>query len=223
MSLTAYVRIRGSYIEEPVTYDLGPVWVTKSLIDGFYTKTGFRPQATAVATEGGISGGAGYADQVIIGDGGLTTGLMGPYVNYTEPQGITLATPDEMLPSQALRDRVYNMDYLTFYGPAAEGKTVTGRSTNTLTLATGHGLYNGQLVTLTTTTTLPAGLTANTLYYIVSRTATAVSFALTPGGSAVTISDAGTGTHKIVPFTVAGEFARNLNPRWSNGQGRLVA
>ena len=123
---------------------------------------------------------------------------------------------------QALRDRVYNMDYLTFYGPAAEGITGTG-GTNQFTVATGHGLYNGQLVTLTTTTTLPAGLTANTLYYIVSRTATAVSFALTPGGSAVTISDAGTGTHKIVPFTVAGEFARNLNPRWSNGQGRLVA
>jgi hypothetical protein len=115
------------------------------------------------------------------------------------------------------------MDYLTFYGPAAEGITVTGRSSNTLTVATGHGLYNGQLVTLTTTTTLPAGLTANTLYYIVARAAGAVSFALTPGGSAVTISDAGTGTHKIVPFTIAGEFARNLNPRWSNGQGRLVA
>jgi hypothetical protein len=215
MSLTAYVRIRGSYIEEPVTYDLGPVWVTKSLIDGFYTKTGFRPQA-AIQT--------GSPTEVLLGDGQDDTGNTGPLVRYaTSPSAPTIATPDEMLPSQALRDRVYNMDYLTFYGPAAEGITVTGRSTNTLTLATGHGLYNGQLVTLTTTTTLPAGLTANTLYYIVSRTATAVSFALTPGGSTVTISDAGTGTHKIVPFTVAGEFARNLNPRWSNGQSRLVA
>jgi hypothetical protein len=215
MSLTAYVRIRGSYIEEPVTYDLGPVWVTKSLIDGFYTKTGFKPQA---ATQ------TGTPSDVMLGDGQDSTGDAGPFVRYSAPGGApTIATPDEMLPSQALRDRVYNMDYLTFYGPAAEGITVTGHSSNTLTLATGHGLYNGQLVTLTTTTTLPAGLTANTLYYIVSRTATAVSFALTPGGSAVTISDAGTGTHKIVPFTVAGEFARNLNPRWSNGQGRLVA
>jgi hypothetical protein len=215
MPLTAYVRIRGSYIEEPVTYDLGPVWVTKSLIDGFYTKTGFNPQPTDFTVSGGI--------EVQIGDGTNSSNRAGSYAYEGTGTAFDVAIPDEMISAQALRDRVYNMDYLTFYGPAAEGKTVTGRSTNTLTLATGHGLYNGQLVTLTTTTTLPAGLTANTLYYIVSRTATAVSFALTPGGSTVTISDAGTGTHKIVPFTVAGEFARNLNPRWSNGQGRLVA
>ena len=215
MSLTAYVRIRGSYIEEPVTYDLGPVWVTKSLIDGFYTKTGFNPQPTDFTVSGGI--------EVQIGDGTNSSGRAGSYAWEGTGTAFDVAIPDEMIPAQALRDRVYNMDYLTFYGPAAEGKTVTGRSTNTLTLATGHGLYNGQLVTLTTTTTLPTGLTADTLYYIVSRTATAVSFALTPGGGAVTISDAGTGTHKIVPFTVAGEFARNLNPRWSNGQSRLVA
>jgi hypothetical protein len=218
MSLTAYVRIRGSYIEEPVTYDLGPVWVTKSLIDGFYTKTGFTPQPIAVT---------GTVDDAIIGSGAdspaTASAAYGPFARYTSISAATIVVPDEMTTGQALRDRIYNMDYLTFYGPAAEGITVTGRSSNTLTLATGHGLYNGQLVTLTTTTTLPAGLTANTLYYIVARAAGAVSFALTPGGSAVTISDAGTGTHKIVPFTVAGEFARNLNPRWSNGQGRLVA
>lgn len=220
MSLTAYVRIRGSYIEEPVTYDIGPVWVDRTLIDGFYTKTGFRPQASAVTTNGAV---AGSATGVLMGDGVIAAGDAGPYVNFGSPTGVTIVVPDEMITGQALRDRSYTMSYLTFYGAAAEGITVLTRSSNTLTLATGHGLYNGQLVTLTTTTTLPAGLTANTLYYIVSRTATAVSFALTPGGSAVTISDAGTGTHKIVPFTVAGEFARNLNPRWSNGQGRLVA
>jgi hypothetical protein len=215
MSLTAYVRIRGSYIEEPVTYDLGPVWVTKSLIDGFYTKTGFRPTPTGANFSGSMT--------VQIGDGSIGSSAGALVLDHSGASSPDFAIPDEMLPSQALRDRIYNMDYLTFYGPAAEGKTVLTRSTNTLTLATGHGLYNGQLVTLTTTTTLPAGLTANTLYYIVARAAGAVSFALTPGGSAVTISDAGTGTHKIVPFTVAGEFARNLNPRWSNGQGRLVA
>jgi hypothetical protein len=214
MSLTAYVRIRGSYIEEPVTYELGPVWVTKSLIDGFYTKTGFKPQA---ATQ------TGTPSDLMLGDGQASTGSSGPFIRYSTPTGApTIATPDEMLPSQALRDRVYNMDYLTFYGPAAEGITGTG-GTNLFTVATGHGLYNGQLVTLTTTSALPSGLTTSTLYYIVSRAATTVSFALTPGGSAITHSGAGTGTHKIVPFTVAGEFARNLNPRWSNGQGRLVA
>jgi len=215
MSLTAYVRIRGSYIEEPVTYDLGPVWVTKSLIDGFYTKTGFTPQPIAVT---------GTVQDAIIGSGAdspaTASAAYGPFARYDTITAATIVVPDEMTTGQALRDRVYNMDYLTFYGPAAEGITGTG-GTNQFTVATGHGLYNGQLVTLTTTGTLPTGLSTNTLYYIVGRTATTVAFALTPGGSAITYT--GSGTHKIVPFTVAGEFARNLNPRWSNGQGRLVA
>jgi hypothetical protein len=212
MSLTAYVRIRGSYIEEPVTYDLGPVWVTKSLIDGFYTKTGFNPQPTDFTVSGGI--------EVQIGDGTNSSNRAGSYAYEGTGTAFDVAIPDEMITSQALRDRIYNMDYLTFYGPAAEGITGTG-GTNQFTVATGHGLYNGQLVTLTTTGTLPTGLSTNTLYYIVGRTATTVAFALIPGGSAITYT--GSGTHKIVPFTVAGEFARNLNPRWSNGQGRLVA
>lgn len=218
MSLTAYIRVRGSYIEEPVVYDLGPVWVDKIHIDGFYSKTGFTPQPTAVT---------GTVDDLIVGSGAdapvTASAAYGPFVRYSSVSANTLAVPDEMLPSQTLRDRQYTMSYLTFYGAAAPGLTVTGRSSNTLTLATGHGLYNGQLVTLTTTNTLPAGLTADTLYYIVARAASAVSFALTPGGSAVTISDAGTGTHKIVPFTEVGSFAKNLNPRMSNQPGKLIS
>lgn len=219
MPLTAYVRTRGSYLEEPVSYDLGPVWVDKTLIDGYYTKTGFRPQPTAMAEE---------PIEVHIGEGVNSVGT-GNSVRWAagsfNPLTVrpTLVVPDEMTPSQALRDRSYTMSYLTFYGAAATGITVTGRSSNTLTLATGHGLFNGQLVTVSTTTTLPAGLTANTFYYIVARAAGAVSFALTPGGSAVTISDAGTGTHRIVPFTEVGSFARNLNPRWSNTPSALVS
>lgn len=221
MSLTAYVRIRGSYLEEPVSYALGPVWVDKTLIDGYYTKTGFRPSVTSATWSASLN--------VMMGDGqnnggmGITTGNVAAFLEDSSATSPVIAVPDEMTPSQALRDRSYTMSYLTFYGAAATGITVTGRSSNTLTLATGHGLYNGQLVTLTTTSALPSGLTTDTLYYIVSRAAGAVSFALTPGGSAVTISDAGTGTHKIVPFAEVGSFARNLNPRWSNGVGTLVS
>jgi hypothetical protein len=217
MPLTAYIRIRGSYIEEPVTYELGPVWVTRTLIDGFYTKTGFKPQATALS---------GTPDDVMFGDGvdgGGTTGAAAPFARYTSPSGApTLAAPDEMLPSQGLRPREYAMDYWTFYGAAAAGIAATG-GTNLFTVATGHGLYNGQLVTLATSNTLPSGLSPNTLYYIVGRTATTVSFALTPGGSAISHSGAGTGTHTVVPFAEVGSYARNLNPRFSNGPAKLVS
>lgn len=214
MSLTAYVRIRGSYLEEPVSYALGPVWVDKTLIDGYYTKTGFTPQASDMT---------GTPSSILLGDGQSGATEFGPFVRYGVPGAApTIATPDEMLPSQALRDKEYTMSYLTFYGEAGTGITGT-RSSNTFTVATGHGLYNGQLVTLTTSNTLPTGVTTDTLYYIVGRTATAVSVALTAGGSVITLSSAGTGTHKIVPFTIAAEFPRNLNPRWSNTAATLLA
>jgi hypothetical protein len=212
MPLTAYIRIRGSYIEEPVTYELGPVWVTRTLIDGFFTKTGFNPQPTNVDAE---------PNAVQIGDGIQNANDIGAFASYSAGTlPTTLAVPDEMLPSQALRPREYAMDYWTFYGAAAAGIAATG-GTNLFTVATGHGLYNGQLVTLATTNTLPSGLSPNTLYYIVGRTATTVSFALTPGGSA--ISHSGAGTHQVVPFTEVASYARNLNPRFSNGPAKLVS
>lgn len=218
MSLTAYVRTRGSYLEEPVTYDLGPVWVDKVLIDGYYSKTGFRPSVTAATWSGSM--------KVMLGDGqngvGGTVGNIAAFIEDTGATSPTIAVPDEMSPSQTLRDRSYTMSYLTFYGAAAAGITAV-RNVNALDVATGHGLYNGQLVTVTTTSALPSGLTADTLYYIVSRAATSVSLALTAGGSAITLSSAGTGVHKVVPFALAGEFARNLNPRWSNSPATLVS
>lgn len=217
MPITAYVRIRGSYIEEPVTYELGPVWVTRTLIDGFYSKTGFAPQPANVT---------GTADEAMVGTGVFSATIssqdVGAFVKFSSVTSPAIAVPDEMLPSQALRAREYAMDYWTFYGAAAEGIAATG-GTNLFTVATGHGLYNGQLVTLATTNTLPSGLSPNTLYYIVGRTDTTVSFALTPGGSAISHSGAGVGTHKVVPFTEVGSFARNLNPRFSNGPARLVS
>lgn len=217
MSLTAYIRVRGSYIEEPVVYDLGPVWVDKIHIDGFYSKTGFTPQPTAVT---------GTVDDLIVGSGAdapaTASAAYGPFVRYSTVSANTLAVPDEMLPSQTLRDRQYTMSYLTFYGAAAAGIAAV-RSSNTFTVPTGHNLYNGQLVTLTTTNTLPGGSETDTLYYIVARTTTSVSIALTPGGSVITLSSAGTGTHKIVPFTEVGSFAKNLNPRMSNQPGKLIS
>ena len=94
-----------------------------------------------------------------------------------------------MLPSQAPRALTMTITHLVFYGEAATAIAATG-GTNQFTVPTGHGLNNGQLVTLTTTNALPSGLTADTLYYIVSRAATTVSLALTPGGSAITHSGA---------------------------------
>lgn len=59
----------------------------------------------------------------------------------------------------------------------------------------GHGLVNGTPVYFTTTGTLPAGLTPNTVYYVVGAATNTFNVAATPGGAAIDTSSAGTGVH----------------------------
>lgn len=74
-------------------------------------------------------------------------------------------------------------------------------------------LLTGTRVRLTTTTTLPAGLSTGTDYYLIRLTdgtcKLASSFANAIAGTAINITDAGTGTHTI----------SWLLPRYTNGAG----
>jgi len=76
--------------------------------------------------------------------------------------------------------------------------TFTAATTDICTAAS-HGLSNGDAVVLTTTTTLPGGLSANTVYYVIEATTNTFKLALAPGEAAVNITSTGTGTHT---FTV---------------------
>lgn len=60
---------------------------------------------------------------------------------------------------------------------------------------TAHGFMDGDRVQLTSTTTLPAGLSANTVYFVINKTDNDFELSTTEGGSAVNITDNGTGTH----------------------------
>jgi len=57
---------------------------------------------------------------------------------------------------------------------------------------------NGHTATVTTTGTLPAGLSLATTYYIVQSSGLTCKLSLTLGGTPVNITDTGTGTHTIV-------------------------
>lgn len=75
------------------------------------------------------------------------------------------------------------------------GQTFTAdASTDTIT-ASSHGLSNGDRVLLTSTTALPAGLSANTVYYVINSATNTFKLSATAGGPAINITDAGTGTH----------------------------
>ena len=58
-------------------------------------------------------------------------------------------------------------------------------------------LRSDRRVTLSTTDTLPAGLAADTIYYVQTVSNMTCQLSATEGGSAIDITDAGTGTHTL--------------------------
>ena len=84
----------------------------------------------------------------------------------------------------------------------AVSATVTAADTDicTSTGMTGNANTTGQAVKFTTTGTLPAGLTANTVYFVLTVSQAAGTFKVTTtiaGGTTVNITDTGSGTHTV--------------------------
>ena len=85
--------------------------------------------------------------------------------------------------------------------------TFTAATTDIITSST-HGLSNGDRVELTTTGTLPAGLELDTIYYVMVIDANTFKLSaekvLDGNGTAVDITDTGSGTHTFT-ITDVGE------------------
>lgn len=83
-------------------------------------------------------------------------------------------------------------------GPAASGSTFTTTNASDVINLT-PPLANGTAFTVTSAGTLPGGLAAGTTYYAISSNSGANTFqaSLTVGGSAVSITDDGSGTHTL--------------------------
>jgi hypothetical protein len=75
--------------------------------------------------------------------------------------------------------------------------TTVNVSTEVFT-ANGHGLSNGDEVQFITTDTLPAGLSINTTYHVITSTTNTFQVEATLGGGAIDITNAGVGTHTVV-------------------------
>jgi hypothetical protein len=110
--------------------------------------------------------------------------------------------------AQSLTNTLSN--FATFTADAStDVLTSTSGSTNTSFC----NLLQYTRVRLTTTTTLPAGLATATDYYVIKLTDTtiklATSYANAVAGTAINITDAGTGTHTL----------QTVLPRYTNGAG----
>lgn len=85
-----------------------------------------------------------------------------------------------------------------FKGEAIMQATFTAATTDILT-ANAHGFIGGEILQVSSATTLPAGLVASTDYYVIKESITTNTFkvALTPDGTPVDVTDTGTGTHTL--------------------------
>lgn len=99
------------------------------------------------------------------------------------------------------------------YGDTFTADASTDIITMTSTTNSPSNILTGTRVQLTTTTTLPAGLALATNYYVIkvsdSTFKLATSYANAVAGTAINITDAGTGTHTM----------SRLLPRYTNGAG----
>lgn len=144
-------------------------------------------------------------------------GMVTPYAGISAPTGWLLADGSSV--SRTTYAALFSA-LTTTVGTV----TISNASPGVVT-RTSHGLVEGDAVYLTTTGTLPTGLSANTTYYVkyvnantfqlsASRTATASSgsAASFAAGTAINTSSAGSGTHTIVkaPYGVASSTTFNL-------------
>jgi len=105
--------------------------------------------------------------------------------------------------------------YSVFSFPAATASNKTGGrvpfyptisiATPAVVTSTSHGLANGKRVIFQTTGALPAGITANTVYFVVNAAANTFQISATSGGAAIATSGTQSGTQiclEVVDITV---------------------
>jgi hypothetical protein len=77
----------------------------------------------------------------------------------------------------------------------AGSATFTAKAATDTFTSNNHGLSNGDMITVGSDDTLPSPLVASLPYFVINAATNTFQVSLTTGGSAVDITDTGTGTH----------------------------
>lgn len=170
------------------------------------TNLAFQPVTGSTSGSGGIPIGdsvAPYHRQIINASAMSVAATTAPCVlHLVDLIGFYRVTSVTTITSQALTNTFAQTNAMTSVD--ASGDFVDH---------TAYNLLTGTRVQLTTSGTLPAGLSLATDYYIIqvsdTRCKFATSYANAIAGTAINITDAGSGTHTI----------NWLLPRWTNGAG----
>ena len=81
--------------------------------------------------------------------------------------------------------------------PDGQVATISNASPAVITSVDGSEFVDDNDITLTTTGTLPSGLSTGTTYYIVNASGSTCNLSATSGGSAINTNSAGSGTHTV--------------------------
>ena len=87
----------------------------------------------------------------------------------------------------------------TYLGTMKDAFIFTASSSSGLLITDNdHGLLDGNIIQVASTTTLPTGLSASTNYYVRDKTDNTFRLATTSGGTAIAYTNAGSGVHSWV-------------------------
>jgi hypothetical protein len=112
-----------------------------------------------------------------------------------EMEAVAGITSDQTL-SLNEHDFIYGSASLQRSFSAESGTAFTVDASTDFLTSSAHGLLNGERVMVFSSTTLPTGISARTVYFVVNKTADTFQLSLTSGGTAIDLTDTGTGTHK---------------------------
>lgn len=137
-----------------------------------------------------------WATRILITEAGLSVTIKQSHQNSSKPKGLSLFI-----------DFFPNMTKIGSYSAGDSGDlaaehqyeptfatTDVNIGTDVITI-TAHEFNNNDLVSFTSSDTLPAGLAMNTYYHIISKTTNIFQVSATQAGSAIDITDIGVGTH----------------------------
>ncbi|MEW6263390.1 MAG: phage tail protein [Thermodesulfobacteriota bacterium] len=100
------------------------------------------------------------------------------------------------------------------------GTTFTADYTTDTLSSAGHGLNDSDVLRVSNSGgALPAGLSASTKYYVINKTTDTYQLSTTLGGSAVNITDNGTGTHKHHKQFKLPDYRGRFRRGWDHGAG----
>ena len=145
--------------------------------------------------------------------------------SLSKPSPSTIrATGVGVSPANTVSSIIQSMQMLEYrLGLVAAGVAFTAdAATDTLT-SNSHGLANGDVLTLTTTSALPGGLAIDTAYYVVGATTNTFQLAASRAGSAIDITSAGTGTQKFIVLFSEGKVLLSTAGATTSGWGNALS